>query len=85
VTPKPEVFFTVGLEVGGSEGAMVGSAALARCRTSTMSGSLRVERRMVEGWSNCQGGERQVDDAKAELLSAGVGPDGCCSSSNGYL
>jgi hypothetical protein len=26
----------VGLALGGSEGAMVGSAALARCRTSAM-------------------------------------------------
>jgi hypothetical protein len=53
VTPKPEDFFValMGLELGGSEGAMVGSTALARCRTSAMFVSCECkENGMVERW-----------------------------------
>jgi hypothetical protein len=69
----------IGLALGGSEGATVGSAALARCRTSAMFVSCewrgRWYGRKIEAVIN-RGGEERHNNAKAELLSAVFCPNG---------
>ena len=87
MTPKPEVFF-VSLALGGSEGAMVGSAALARCRISAMfvlqsgkeSGMQCRKMEQVMSWRG-----KRVDHAKAELLSVVFWSDASLVIANVYL